>query len=120
MIPKKPVPDSSGRKAAPPATTLVRAWQPPHGELDRAVRQLAPAFDRGHVGGLGKAAEHLARLLARRLARQRKRLAPVGVAARCLQTRAAVRHPASEILGAAITHTRTFQRHLTTNPGAGA
>src|SRR6476620_1663294 len=98
MTPKKPVPDSSGRKAAPPATTLVRAWQPPHA-----------AFDRGHVGGLGKAAEHLARLLARRLARQRKRLAPVGVAARCLQTRAAVRHPAGDIFGAAITHTRTLQ-----------
>src|SRR4051794_12548669 len=117
MTPKKPVPDSSGRKAAPPATTLVRAWQPPHGEFDRAVRQLAPAFDRGHVGGLGEAAEHLARLFARGLPRQRKRLAAVRIAARRLQSRAVARHPAGEIFGAAVTHTLTLQRHCSTPAG---
>src|SRR5215208_1931252 len=66
------------RRGAP----SIRRRQPPHRELDPPVRQFAPAFDLGHVGRLGIAAEHLARLFARLLARQRKSLAPerVGLA----------------------------------------
>ena len=60
---------------------LIRAGQAPHREFDRAAGQLAPAFDRGHVGGLRVAAEHLARLVAGGFARQRKGIAPVAVAA---------------------------------------
>src|ERR1051326_2626103 len=77
-----------------PGRWLIRARQPPHGELDGAVRQFAPAVDRGHVGGLGKAAEHLTRLFARGLARQRKRLTPVRIAARRFQSRAIAGHSA--------------------------
>src|SRR4029077_3744853 len=54
---------------------LIRARQPPHGELDAVAGQLTPGFDLGHIGSLGKAAEEFARLLARRLARQREGLA---------------------------------------------
>src|SRR3954470_23217614 len=53
----------------------IGGGQPPHRELDPPVGQFAPAFDLGHVGGLGKPAEYLARLFARLLARQRERLA---------------------------------------------
>src|SRR5215213_5161279 len=49
------------RRGAP----SIRRRQPPHRELDPPVRQFAPAFDLGHVGRLGIAAEHLARLFAR-------------------------------------------------------
>src|SRR5438270_13459268 len=61
---------------------LIRRRQPPHRELDAPVGQFAPAFDLGHVGGPGKAAEHLARLGACVLARECEGLAPerVGLA----------------------------------------
>src|SRR4029079_12445636 len=54
---------------------LVRAGEPLHGELDRAIGRFAPAFDRAHIGLLGIALQELARLAARHLARQRERLA---------------------------------------------
>src|SRR5689334_15072355 len=63
----------------PDGTRSVRARQPADGELDAVAGQHAPGFDLGQVGGLRKTAEHLARLLARGLARQRKGLAPEGV-----------------------------------------
>jgi hypothetical protein len=47
----------------------IRGGQTPHGEFDASIGQFAPAFDLGHVGRLGKAAEYLARLRARLLAR---------------------------------------------------
>src|SRR4030081_3284634 len=58
---------------------LVRAGEPAHGEFDRAVRQLAPAFDRTHVGGLRVAVEEVARLGPRPLARQCKGLAQIAI-----------------------------------------
>src|SRR6187401_1622115 len=61
--------------ALPGSVRSVRAREPPHGELDAVARQLAPGLDLGHVGGLGEAAEHLAGLLARGLARQREGVA---------------------------------------------
>src|SRR4051812_1862581 len=61
---------------------LVRRRQAAHGELDAAVGQFAPAFDFGHVGGLGETTENLARLVARFLARQREGLAAERVCAR--------------------------------------
>ena len=57
---------------------INRRSEPPHGEFDGAVRQFAPAFDRGHVGGLGEPPEHLARLFACGLPRQRECLTPIG------------------------------------------
>src|SRR5205085_3477216 len=64
------------------ALSLIRRRQAPHGELDAPVGEFAPAFDLGHVGGLGVAAKHLAGLLARLFARQREGLAPERVAVR--------------------------------------
>src|SRR5262245_53803689 len=58
-----------------PKESSVGGRQATHGELDTAVGKLAPGFDFRHVGGLGKAAEQLARLVARGLARQRERVA---------------------------------------------
>src|SRR5205807_10228211 len=57
----------------------IRRGQPPHGEFDPPVGQFAPALDLGHIGGLGEAAEHVARLLACLLAWQRKGLAAKAV-----------------------------------------
>ena len=68
----------AGRRA--PRATSIRAGKTPHGEFDAIAGQHPPGFDLGHVGGLGKPAEHLTRLLARGLARQRKGLAPERVA----------------------------------------
>src|ERR1041385_7606056 len=69
------------RSARAANTRSVRRRQPPHRELNAPVGQFAPDFDLGHVGGLGEAAEHLARLFARLLARQREGLAPERVVA---------------------------------------
>src|SRR5262245_38492230 len=63
----------------------VRARKPAHGEFDAIAGEFAPGFDLGHVGRLGKAAEYLARLFARLLARQRESLAAEGVARARLQ-----------------------------------
>src|SRR5215471_7038772 len=63
----------------------VRARKPAHGEFDAIAGEFAPGFDLGHVGRLGKAAEHLARLFTRLLARQRESLAAEGVARAGLQ-----------------------------------
>src|SRR5262249_31946277 len=62
---------------------LIRAWQPPHGEFDAVAWQLTPRFDFRHIGGLGKAAEEFARLLARCLARQREGFAAEAFARAC-------------------------------------
>src|SRR5688500_6533956 len=46
---------------------LVRRGKPAHREFDAVARQFAPAFDRGHIGGLRIAREYLARFGARGL-----------------------------------------------------
>src|SRR5450830_1224642 len=72
-IPPASAPFSRSRKALPaPALSRkrlgrggsrsVRRRQPPHGEFDHVVRQFAPAFNLGHVGGLRVAIEKFARL----------------------------------------------------------
>src|SRR5262245_24055940 len=58
----------------------IRAGKPSHGEFDAIAGKLAPGFDLGHVGRLGKAAKHFTRLCARLLARQREGLAPERIA----------------------------------------
>src|SRR4051794_24489452 len=77
---------STGRSMRSSAATgsgeaLVRARQPTHGEFDRAVRQLPPVLDRGHIGFLRIALEKIARPAARRFARQREGLAQKAVVA---------------------------------------
>src|SRR6476620_7385737 len=57
----------------------IRAWQPANRELDAIAGQHAPALDLGLVCGFGKAAQQLARLLARCRARQRGGVAPEGI-----------------------------------------
>src|SRR3954464_7816728 len=66
--------------ARAPRATSIRAGKTPHGEFDAIAGQHTPGLDLGHVGGLGKPAEHLPRLLARGLPRQREGLAPERVA----------------------------------------
>src|SRR5262245_43162306 len=58
----------------------IRAGKPSHSEFDAVSGKLAPGFDLGHVGRLGKAAKHFPRLLPRFLARQRESLASKRVA----------------------------------------
>src|SRR5262249_25132028 len=70
---------SAARNAHPHAPS-IRAGKPSHGEFDAIAGKLAPGFDLGHVGRLGKAAKHFTRLCARLLARQREGLAPKRVA----------------------------------------
>src|SRR2546423_7082036 len=65
--------ESSARAAS---TRSVCGRQAAHRELDAPIGQFAPAFDFGHVGGLGEAAKHFARFLSCLLARQREGLAP--------------------------------------------
>jgi hypothetical protein len=57
----------------------IRAWQPTNRELNAIAGQHAPALDLGLVGGLGKAAQQLARLLARSRPRQRVCVTPEGI-----------------------------------------
>jgi hypothetical protein len=49
----------------------IRTWQPADRELDAIARQDAPTLDLGLICGFGKAAQQLARLLARSRTRQR-------------------------------------------------
>src|SRR5215472_16466887 len=65
---------------AHPNVPSIRAGKPSHGEFDATAGKLAPGFDLGHVGRLGKPAKHFTRLCARLLARQRQGLAPERVA----------------------------------------
>src|SRR5437667_3267889 len=62
----------------------IRAREPAHGELDAVAGEFPPTLDFGQVGRLGKAAQQLARLFARRRARQGEGLAPEGIAAHAL------------------------------------
>src|SRR5262249_9625457 len=57
----------------------ARARKPPHREFDAIVGEDAPTLDLGLVGRLGEPAQHLARLLARGLARQGEGIAPEAV-----------------------------------------
>ena len=91
-------------------TELIRRRQPAHGELHHIVGQLAPVLDLGHVGRLGIAAEQVARLGARRLAREREGVAPerVGVSLSCSDT---LRRPTGDVgRNAGATHARNVRR----------
>src|SRR5262245_5632333 len=72
---------------------LIGARRPPHGALDRAGRQLAPVFDRAHIGFLRIALEEVAGFAARGLARQGEGFAQKAVIAPA----APAGHPACEI-----------------------
>jgi len=62
------------------ATVLIRAWQPADSELDPIAWKDAPRLNLSHIGRFRKAAKHLARFLARGLARERESLASKRVA----------------------------------------
>src|SRR6478735_5863089 len=74
------------------APDLVSTSQPPHREFDIAAGQLAPAFDRTHIGRLGIAIEEVAGPRPRLVARQREGLAQIAVV-----RLAPAGHPAREI-----------------------
>src|SRR3954453_8904378 len=71
---------------------LVGAGKPAHREFDGAIGQLAPAFDRAHIGRLGIAVEKVARPCPRFVARQREGLTQIAVV-----RLAPAGHPAREV-----------------------
>src|SRR5450830_1164156 len=75
-----PAPALSRKRLGRGGSSSVRRRQLPHGEFDHVARQLAPAFDRGHIGGLRVAIEKFARLGVGLRARQRESR-PQGMAA---------------------------------------
>src|SRR4029078_581715 len=72
--------------------TLIRARNAPHREFDVAAGQLAPAFDRAHIGRPRITVEEVARPRPRAVARQREGLAQIAVV-----RLAPGGHPAGEI-----------------------
>src|SRR5205809_2894153 len=84
---------------------LIGAGKPAHREFDGAIRQLAPAFDRAHIGRLGIAVEKVARPRPRLVARQREGLAQIAVV-----RLAPAGHPAGQVA-------RTEDQAVTPEPG---
>src|SRR5580704_14577587 len=90
----------------------IRARQSADGELDAIPGQHAPSLDLGLIGGLGEAAEQLARHRARLFARQRESFAPERIRARAGAVGDELGGPPRDIGGTkSMTHDTPKNRH---------